>query len=75
MTALKQTNSVLLQQEDKIEIQAVPKQKNVLKDVKTTGAQQKPLTDQLNQLKRGLEEGLISEEEYKTKRKEIIDRF
>ncbi|NGZ98640.1 MAG: hypothetical protein CV089_21415 [Nitrospira sp. WS110] len=75
MTALKQTNSVLLQQEDKIEIKAVPKQKVMPQDVKTTGAQQKPLTDQLNQLKRGLEEGLISEEEYKSKRKEIIDRF
>ena len=75
MTALKQTNSVLLQQEDKIEIKAVPKQKLAPHDVKTTGAQQKPLADQLKQLKRGLEEGLISEEEYKTKRKEIMDRF
>ena len=75
MTALKQTNSVLLQQEDKMEIKAVSKQKPVPQDVKATSAQQKPLTDQLNQLKRGFEEGLISEEEYKAKRKEIIDRF
>lgn len=75
MTALKQTNSVLLQQEEKIEVKAVPKQKSLPQDVKTTGAQQKPLADQLNQLKRGFEEGFISEEEYKAKRKEIIDRF
>ena len=75
MTALKQTNSALLQQEEKIEVKAVPKQKSLPQDVKTTGAQQKPLADHLNQLKRGFEEGLISEEEYKAKRKEIIDRF
>jgi Zn-dependent protease with chaperone function len=75
MTALKQTNSVLLHQENKLEIKAVSKQKPVPQDVKATSAQQKPLTDQLNQLKRGFEEGLISEEEYKAKRKEIIDRF
>lgn len=75
MTSLKQTNSVLLQQEDNIEIKAVSKQKPLPQDVKATSAQQKPLTDQLNQLKRGFEEGLISEEEYKAKRKEIIGRF
>lgn len=75
MTALKQTNSVLLQQEKKIEVKAVPRQKSRPQEAKTTGAQQKPLADELNQLKRGLEEGLISEEEYKIKRKEIIDRF
>jgi len=75
MTALKQTNSVLLRQEEKIEVKVVPKPKSLAQDVKTTGSQQKPLADQLNQLKRGLEEGLISEEEYKVKRKEIIDRF
>lgn len=75
MTALKQTNNALLQQEGKREIMAVSKQKSVPQDVKTTAAQQKPLADQLHQLKRGLEEGLISQEEYKAKRKEIIDRF
>lgn len=75
MAALKQTNSVLLQQDGKREILAVPKKKSVPQDVKTTATQQKPLADQLNQLKRGLDEGLITEEEYKVKRKEIIERF
>lgn len=75
MAALKQTNSVLLQQDEKREILAVPKQKSVPQDVKTTATQQKPLADQLNQLKRGLDVGLITEEEYKVKRKEIIERF
>ena len=73
MTALKQTNNALLQQEGKREIMAVSKQKSVPQDVKTTAAQQKPLADQLHQLKRGLEEGLISQEEYKAKRKEILE--
>ena len=75
MTALKQTNSVLLRQEEKIEVKVLPKSKSLPQDVKTIGAQQKPLADQLNQLKRGLDEGLITEEEYKVKRKEIIERF
>ena len=75
MAALKQTNSALLQQDEKREIMAVPKQKSVPQDVKTTATQQKPLADQLNQLKRGLDEGLITVEEYKVKRKEIIEGF
>jgi Zn-dependent protease with chaperone function len=75
MTALYQTNSLLLQKNEKPEIKAVIKPKTVAQEVTTKGPSQKSLTDQLNQLKRGLEEGLISEEEYKIKRKEIIERF
>jgi hypothetical protein len=75
MTALNQTNSLLLQKTDKPEIEAVANPQSSTQEIATRGSSQKPLTDQLNQLKRGLEEGLISEEEYKIKRKEIIERF
>lgn len=75
MTALNQTNSLLLQKGGKLEIKAVSQPKSSAQEVTTKGSSKKSLTDQLNQLKRGLEEGLITEEEYKVKRKEFIERF
>ena len=75
MTALNQTNSLLLQKAENPEIKAVVKTKSLAQETTTDGSSQKSLTDQLNQLKRGVEEGLITEEEYKIKRKEIIKRF
>ena len=75
MTALNQTNSLLLQKTDKSEIKAVVNPKSPAQGVTMNGSSRKSLADQLNQLKRGVEEGLITEEEYKIKRKEIIERF
>lgn len=75
MTALNQTSSPLLQKTDKPEVKAVAKPQSSPQETATKGSSQKSLTDQLNQLKRGVEEGLLTEEEYKIKRKEIIERF
>ncbi|MGH9877404.1 MAG: SHOCT domain-containing protein, partial [Nitrososphaerales archaeon] len=68
MSALKQTNSVLLKGPEKKEVApraAIESQK----------PQGKTMAEQLQQLKQALDQGLISEHEYQIKRQQILERF
>lgn len=69
MAALKQTNSAILSRIESVE--AVPKSLAV-----TTGQQTpagKTMTDRLKQLKQAYDDGLLTEDEYKKKRTQILE--
>jgi len=68
MTALKEIDSVLMKRPPKGEVQR-----------RSTGdpprAAGKTMAEQLQQLKQALDQGLVSEDEYQTKRRQILERF
>jgi predicted Zn-dependent protease len=70
MSALQKTNSVLLQKPLQTSISASPKTGDV-----TSQTPHSELVEQLAQLKRALEQGLITKEEYDNKRQMILSRF
>lgn len=71
MSALKQTNSSLMMQVEKV---AVPSSNSPALTVPSRSSG-KTMSDQLQQLKQAFEQGLLTEEEYKSKRKQILDSF
>ena len=71
MAALKQTNSAILSRIESVE--AVPKSPAVKAGPQTLAG--KTMTDRLKQLKQAYDDGLLTEDEYKKKRGQIVDNY
>ena len=68
MTALKEIDSVLMKRPPKGEVQ----RRSAGDPPRAAG---KTMAEQLQQLKQALDQGLVSEDEYQTKRRQILERF
>jgi len=76
MSALKQTNSILMNPTAKVEASQETSKLHPNSGIsKFTAKSEKTMSDQLQQLKQAFDNGLLTEEEYQAKRKQVLDSF